>query len=182
MKRSLITSSLAALGVAFLLPMGAHAATTTNATTPKHHAVAKTATASKATTTATNASAAKTDAAAPAKSATATKKHHAAKNAAMASKKIDVNSATREELMTLPGVDGDTADKIIAGRPYKNMTQLKSKKVLTAAEYKKLRTKVTARQSTEHSEAPANGTPSTDNAASTGSSTTPSGSTDNTTK
>jgi competence protein ComEA len=117
MKRNLITSSLAALSVAFLLPMGAHAATTTNATTAKHHTAAKSATATKATTT-KNASAAKTEATTPAKSATATKKHHhaAAKNAA-ASKKIDVNSATKDELMTLPGMDSDTADKIIAGRP-----------------------------------------------------------------
>ena len=180
MKRNLITSSLAALSVAFLLPMGAHAATTT-ATTAKHHAVAKSATATTATTT-KNASAAKTDAAAPAKAATATKKHHhAAKNAA-ASKKIDINSATREELMTLPGIDGDEADKIIAGRPYKNMTQLKSKKVLTAAEYRKVHNKVTAKQSMEHSEAPASGAQSSDNAASQGGTTTPSGSTDKTTK
>ncbi|MGE5177687.1 MAG: ComEA family DNA-binding protein [Bacteroidota bacterium] len=181
MKRNLIISSLAALSVAFLLPMGAHAATTT-ATTAKHHAVAKSATATKATTT-KNASAAKTDAATPAKAATATKKHHhrMAKNAS-ASKKIDVNSATKDELMTLPGMDSDTADKIIAGRPYKNMTQLKSKGGVSAAEYKKLRTKVTAKQSTEHSEAPASGAQSSDNAASQGGNTTPSGSTDNTTK
>jgi hypothetical protein len=62
------------------------------------------------------------------------------------------------------------------------MTQLKSKGGVSAAEYKKLRTKVTARQSTEHSEAPATGAQSSDNAASTGGSTTPAGSTDNTTK
>src|SRR5512144_282891 len=99
MKRSLITSSLAALSVAFLLPMGAHAATTTNATAAKHT------------------TAAKTESATPAKNATATKthRHTVAKNASAAKPtKIDINTATREELMTLPGIDGDMADKIIA--------------------------------------------------------------------
>jgi DNA uptake protein ComE-like DNA-binding protein len=169
--------------VAFLLPMGAHAATTT-ATTAKHHAVAKSATATKATTT-KNASAAKTDAATPAKAATATKKHHhhAAKNASV-SKKVDINTASKDELMALPGMDNDTAEKIIAGRPYKSMAQLKSKGGVTSAEYKKLRTKVTAKQekTEKTSEAPASGAPSSDNAASQGGNTTPSGSTDNTTK
>ena len=157
MKRSLITSSLAALSVAFLLPMGAHAATTTNATAAKHTTVAKSATAAKSTT------AAKTESATPAKNATATKTHrHAtAKNASAARPaKIDINTATREELMTLPGIDGDMADKIIAGRPYKNMAQLKTKGGVTNAEYRKINRKVTARQSAMHSEAPANGTQS----------------------
>ena len=183
MKRSLITSSLAALSVAFLLPMGAHAATTTNATAAKHTTVAKSATAAKSTT------AAKTESATPAKNATATKTHrHAmAKNASAAKPtKIDINTATREELMTLPGIDGDMADKIIAGRPYKNMAQLKTKGGVTNAEYRKISRKVTAKQAAAmHSEAPANGTPSTDSGAPSGSGDNAagaSGSSDHTTK
>jgi len=186
MKRSLITSSLAALSVAFLLPMGAHAATTTNATAAKHTTVAKSATAAKSTT------AAKTESATPAKNATATKpaRHHTMARNASATKakttKIDINTATREELMTLPGIDGDMADKIIAGRPYKNMAQLKTKGGLTNAEYRKISRKVTAKQAAAmHSEAPANGTPSTDSgaqSASGGNAAGASGSSDQTTK
>ena len=171
MKRSLITSSLAALSVAFLLPMGAHAATTTNATTTKHTTAAKTATAAKSTTAAKSASTT------PATNATAskpTRRHHTMAKNASATKakatKIDINTATREELLTLPGIDGDEADKIIAGRPYKNMAQLKTKGGLTNAEYRKISRKVTAKQAAAmHSEAPANGTPSTNSGPSSGS-------------
>ncbi|HET7498470.1 MAG TPA: helix-hairpin-helix domain-containing protein [Candidatus Eisenbacteria bacterium] len=186
MKRSLITSSLAALSVAFLLPMGAHAATTTttNATAAKHTTAAKSATAAKTTTAAKSASTT------PATNATAskpTRRHHTMAKNASATKakatKIDINTATREELMTLPGIDGDEADKIIAGRPYKSMAQLKTKGGLTNAEYRKISRKVTAKQAAAmHSEAPANGTPSTDSGAQSSSGSSASGSSDQTTK
>ncbi len=41
-----------------------------------------------------------------------------------AAKEIDLNSATSEELMTLPGVGEATSEKIIAGRPYKAVDDL----------------------------------------------------------
>lgn len=190
MKRSLITSSLAVLSMAFLLPMGASAATVTNATAAKHTTAAKNATAAKHTTAAKTASAAKTESTTPAKNATATKsrRHHTMAKNASASKvtKIDVNTATREELMTLPGIDGDAADKIIAGRPYKNMSQLKTKGGVTNAEYKKINRKVTAKQAAAmHSEAPANGTQNESGAQNTAGSegaASTSGSSDQTTK
>lgn len=58
---------------------------------------------------------------------------------------IDLNSATREQLMTLPGVTDATADKIIAARPFKSKEELKSKNILTKAEYDKLASKVSAK-------------------------------------
>ena len=83
----------------------------------------------------------------------------------------------------LPGIDGDMADKIIAGRPYKNMAQLKTKGGVTNAEYRKISRKVTAKQAAAmHSEAPANGTPSTDSGAQSSSGSGASGSSDQTTK
>jgi hypothetical protein len=35
---------------------------------------------------------------------------------------VDPDAATREQLMTIPGMTASTADALIAGRPYQNMT------------------------------------------------------------
>ena len=70
--------------------------------------------------------------------------HHAAKAAAK-HEMVDLNSATKEDLMKLPGVGDATADKIIAGRPYKTKAELASKKILTAKQYAKVRAMVIAK-------------------------------------
>lgn len=82
----------------------------------------------------------------PAPSTTAKHKAHAAKKAAVKAPKIDLNSATKEELMTLAGIGDVTADKIIAGRPYKSKGDLVTKKVLTKKEYAKVRSLIIAKQ------------------------------------
>jgi competence protein ComEA len=74
------------------------------------------------------------------------KAHHkgAAKAAAAA---IDLNSATKEQLMTLPGIDDATADKIIAARPFAKRMDLVSKSVVSKTEYSKIKSKVVAKKS-----------------------------------
>lgn len=61
--------------------------------------------------------------------------------------KVDINSASKEELAELPGLDAATAQKIVDNRPYKNKSQLVSKNVLTKAQYAKVKTDVVAKQS-----------------------------------
>lgn len=59
---------------------------------------------------------------------------------------VDINSAPRKELMTLPGVDAALADKIIAKRPYLTKTQLVTKGVMETGPYLSLKDRVVAMQ------------------------------------
>jgi len=72
-----------------------------------------------------------------------THKAHAAKKAAP---KVDINSASKEELMKLPGITDEIAAKIVEGRPYKTKGELLTKKLVTKAEYTKIRGRVIAKQ------------------------------------
>ena len=60
--------------------------------------------------------------------------------------KVDLNSASREDLIKLPGVGEAIADKIIAARPFKSKDELVAKSIVTKAEYQKLSAHVVAKQ------------------------------------
>lgn len=61
-------------------------------------------------------------------------------------KLVDINSATKAELKTLPGVSDTLADKIIAGRPYLSKAHLLTHKVVPEDIYAGLRAQVIAKQ------------------------------------
>jgi DNA uptake protein ComE-like DNA-binding protein len=60
--------------------------------------------------------------------------------------KVDLNKATKEELQTLPGVDENTAQKIIDNRPYSNPKDLVKKGVVSKSEFKHIKKQVTAKK------------------------------------
>ena len=66
------------------------------------------------------------------------KAHHVKKSAhhMMA---YDLNAASKEDLMKLPGVDDATADKIVGGRPFASSKELVSKNILTQEQFDKIK-------------------------------------------
>jgi len=58
---------------------------------------------------------------------------------------IDLNSASRDELMTLDGIGEVKADAIIRSRPFKVKTELVERRIITEALYDKINARVMVR-------------------------------------
>lgn len=100
-------------------------------------AVAQTATPSQSTTK-TTASSTKP---VPSKTAAAAS---SAKAPSKDSDKLDINRASKEDLMKLSGVGDVYAGKIIAGRPYRTKRDLLTRKILPQATYNSISDKIIA--------------------------------------
>jgi competence protein ComEA len=81
----------------------------------------------------------------PAASSTATKGSKGSTSKA-AVKVLDINSATKAELKTLPGIDEVRADKIIAGRPYGSKAFLVTRNIIPAGVYEQIKNQIIAKQ------------------------------------
>ena len=51
---------------------------------------------------------------------------------------MNINTASSKDLQTLPGMDADTADRIVANRPYRSPQDLLRRRLVTHAQYDKL--------------------------------------------
>lgn len=60
-------------------------------------------------------------------------------------KTVDINAASKAQLMSLPGVHAQTADRIIAGRPYNDKSELVSRKIVPESEYRNIQDRISAK-------------------------------------
>jgi DNA uptake protein ComE-like DNA-binding protein len=61
-------------------------------------------------------------------------------------KALDLNSATKDQLVSLPGVTTAEADRVIAGRPYNAPDELVTRRIMSKAEYDRIADRVTAKR------------------------------------
>ncbi|MFN3854884.1 MAG: ComEA family DNA-binding protein [Phreatobacter sp.] len=59
---------------------------------------------------------------------------------------IDINSASRQELMTLRGIGEARADAIIRGRPYRGKDELTRRNIIPQNVYDDIQSRIIARQ------------------------------------
>jgi DNA uptake protein ComE-like DNA-binding protein len=80
--------------------------------------------------------------------ATAPREHAAtaAASTTPAADRIDINSASKDSLMTLKGIGDAYADAIIKGRPYRTKRELVDRKMIPAATYTKIKGRIIAKQ------------------------------------
>jgi DNA uptake protein ComE-like DNA-binding protein len=60
-------------------------------------------------------------------------------------KPLNVNTATKDQLTELPGINAAEANSIIAGRPYSNPAELVTRHILPKAKYDRIADRLTAK-------------------------------------
>jgi DNA uptake protein ComE-like DNA-binding protein len=61
-------------------------------------------------------------------------------------KPLNLNVATKEQLLSLPGMTEAEVDRVIAERPYNEPGELVTRRILSKAEYDKISDRVTAKR------------------------------------
>jgi competence protein ComEA len=70
------------------------------------------------------------------------------KSTMAASEKLDINTATKDQLQALTGIGDTYSQKIIDNRPYHTKRDLVTKKVIPQATYDKIKDQIIAHQAT----------------------------------
>ncbi len=84
--------------------------------------------------------------------ASSTQPAHHSDSSKPAKPHVNINTASKDQLMTLPGIDDATAEKLIAARPFKSKDELQKKGIVTKQQYQKLSSMVTVGSSSKPKE------------------------------
>lgn len=79
-------------------------------------------------------------------STTTTRTTHKKATQEKTSSKLDINSASQQELEALPGIGPATSAKIVQGRPYRSKSDLLKGKIISRSEYEKIKNDIVAHQ------------------------------------
>ena len=82
----------------------------------------------------------------PAKTPAASKAKPSSMAPAATADKLDINSATKEQLQALSGIGDVYSQKIIDNRPYRTKRDLVIKKVIPQATYEKIKDQIIAKK------------------------------------